>query len=253
MLDYKNVYLVSEKLDTVSTTQVDTAAVQLRTGFPSGYQEYVSLLGIGMFCEYVYVFPPQKVVDEVATYQQVFQEYSSVWSDDNSPIGKEELGDLIVFAQTVDIDKIAFHPRRPDQILMVPYTDDSIYEIGSNFYDALGWLYNFGVSDASDFMWFNSSVDQKYVRFFGTYQADLVSELAGVIRSLDPRTNVQSFADETWCFCRPINGYFLINKTGAKMSISCVFDKETRPLVDKIVTFLKERELPMVAEGDCKK
>jgi hypothetical protein len=80
MHDLSNVYLVSDKLERVSNDDIKIAETRPGSMFPSGYREYVLQPGVGMYCDYLYVFPPQRIVKEAATYQQIFQKYSYLWS-----------------------------------------------------------------------------------------------------------------------------------------------------------------------------
>jgi hypothetical protein len=168
--------------------------------FPAGYREYVTQLGTGMFCDYIYVHPPQRIVEEVSVYQDVFKSYSDLWSTGDAVIKKEELEDLIVFAQTVDMGKVAFHPMHAGQIFLVPYKYDFVQCVGSNLFNALKWPYYFEMSDHSDFVWFNSEVNQGWVHMIGDKETGLPDRFSIFIHKLSSKVNVRAIGKEMWFF-----------------------------------------------------
>ncbi len=63
---FDNTYLVTDKRTTFSEAEVDAAETQLGTRFPEGYREYMTRLGVGEYCGYINVFPPQTIADNQA-------------------------------------------------------------------------------------------------------------------------------------------------------------------------------------------
>ncbi len=141
---FEDVYRVGDKLDVVAGAEVDAVATRLGTRFPDGYREFVTTLGVGDYTNYVRVYLPSQVVEEM----ELPDEVQPLWrthpaetierGGDVLPL--DRLRTAIVLSSTVDGDSVVFLPDNPDAIYMIDVNSDSIDHIGSNLYQSLDWL-----------------------------------------------------------------------------------------------------------------
>lgn len=255
MENFSKIYLVTTELETVLAMNVKTVERQLKTTFPLGYKEYITELGTGLFCDYFYVYPPQKVLEDFALYQKTFQEYYHLWSESHSLITKEDIGKLIVFAHTDEMDKVAFHSKDPTRVFVVPYSYEVINDVGSNLYEALDWVYELGVPDDSDFRWFDSSVNQRYCKMQGNNWNSLLSDFYQYISPMGLQIVKKEIHGKPWLFVRDFNGYMTINTkdVAEKAKIYIKFDKDLASVPNGIKLFFEKRGFEVFEEGDKKK
>lgn len=136
---FENTYLVTDKLSTSSTEDVDAAEAQLGVRFPVGYRDYVTRLGKGEYCGFVRMYAPSEIVDSRASRQSEFEDYAHRWEDGYDVLNKERLRECIVIGASIDADLIVFHPDAPDSLYDLPRHDSSIYHIGTSVGEAMVW------------------------------------------------------------------------------------------------------------------
>ncbi len=66
---FENTYLVTDKLETFTHEDVDAAEAALGTRFPDGYREYVTTLGKGEYCGFLWTYDPSVVANDRAGRQ----------------------------------------------------------------------------------------------------------------------------------------------------------------------------------------
>jgi len=255
MRSFPQIYVVSDKLETVSEEVIINAESELAVRFPRGYREYMTELGTGMFCEYVYVYPPRRILEDASIYQATFQENYDLWSESHSLIRREDIGKLIVFAHTVDMGKIAFHKDNPETIFVLPYNHEVIYQAGTDLHDTLAWLYSFGVTDEETFQWFDSSINQRYLKMAGETTESLSDELREFVKDLHLTTIFKDFDNRKWMFIRELNGYMILDERprAKKAQISVTHDKDQLTLINRIVNFFEQKDFKITSHGEKKK
>ena len=156
---FENTYLVTDKLVTFSAKEVDAAEAQLNTAFPAGYREYVTTLGKGEYCGFVWLYGPSEVVNSRAVRQSELTEYAHFWEDGYDVLSVDLLRGCIVVGASIDADLIVFHPDAPDEVFELPRHDSVINKIGDSLGAAAAWYRQQRLK--SDFGYFESHIDRK--------------------------------------------------------------------------------------------
>jgi hypothetical protein len=253
MKTFSEIYLVSDKLETILPELVTDAEAMLGATFPLGYLEYLTELGTGMFCDYLYIYPPTKVVGELAAYREIFQESCDLWVQETQPqISREEFGKMIVLGHTMDMDKLAFHPENPSRIIAIPYSHDVIYQVGASLYQSLEWFRDFCVSPETDFKWFDSGVDHRYIRMEREQLRDLTGEFIKFTQELGLSVIPLVSGTRTWIFIRDLNGYLAVDSSphDPKTRLTIVYDRYEAVVIDRIQAFFQEKGFEIRQRGE---
>lgn len=251
MKDFPEIYLVTTELKTVSSKDVRLAELELKTSFPHGYTKYITELGLGLFCDYLYVYPPQRVLDEFKLYQNLFREYFHLWNDSLSLITEEDIGQLIVFAHTIDMDKVAFHTQEPKQIFVIPYDNTFIHQVDSNIPSLLDWIYDYGISEQTSLYWFNSEMNQAYLKMKGqNVSLDLSDKFQIFACHLGWNWIRSSIRNTEKFFVRELNGCISISTNASHQTkVFLEYDKNNLAAYDKVKDFFLQNDLMFNAEG----
>ncbi len=136
---FVDTYLVTDKLETYLESDVDAAEAQLGTRLPAGYREYVTTLGKGEYCRFLWMYNPLEIVRDRANRRTELEQYAHLWEDGFDILSEERLRECIVFGATIDADLTVFHPDAPDTVYELPRHDSTIYKIGQSLEEALAW------------------------------------------------------------------------------------------------------------------
>jgi hypothetical protein len=138
-LSFADTYLVTDKLATYSEAEVDAAEAQLGVHFPVGYKDFVTKLGKGEYCGFVWMYGPAEIVADRASRRAELTEYAHLWEDGFDVLGEDRLRECIVIGASIDADLIVFHPDAPDALYELPRHDSTIYHIGTSAEEAMAW------------------------------------------------------------------------------------------------------------------
>lgn len=166
-MDLNTIYLVSENLNAATAAMVKDAEARLGTRFPSGYKEYVTKFGAGVVSGYVRIWTPDRIVAEYATNQTLWRD-SFLWDEGEQALAHDRVLESIILGDTWDGDSIVFHPGNPSRIYVLPRHVSTIFAIGSNLLEALGWLCDSGeLTDPIEFKYFETFNNRKKLMYVG--------------------------------------------------------------------------------------
>ena len=138
-MSFADTYLVTDKLTTFSEAEVDAAEAQFGVRFPIGYKDFVTTLGKGEYCGFVWMYGPAEIVADRASRRSQLEEYAHHWEDGFDVLSRERLRECIVLGASIDADLIVFHPDAPDALYELPRHDSTIYHIGTSVEQAMAW------------------------------------------------------------------------------------------------------------------
>ena len=139
-VDLSQIYLVTDKLDLATASEIREAETALGCALPSGYRDFVTTLGSGECDGYFRVYSPTDAASSCYKLRSLFKEYAHFWDDDLDALSEEQLGEVVVIGDTIDTDYVVFHPSKPRGFYILPRNDEQTYRIGATFAEALTWL-----------------------------------------------------------------------------------------------------------------
>jgi hypothetical protein len=131
--------ILSKNLELATAEEVESAESQLGVKFPTGYREYVTTVGNGVYSSQVRIFMPRKIVTEYQEVQKRWKEYY-FWGRGRHVLPKEKVLESITIGDTLNGDDLIFHPSQSDVLYVLPGESERIYVAGSSLYEALEWL-----------------------------------------------------------------------------------------------------------------
>lgn len=140
----ENLRVVGRPPTPISDDEIKFAEKNLGTHFPSGYQQYITTLGEGVLGgAFVRIYPPRKVVEELAQWRERIEEYW-FWKTEDDDFSKSKALECIVLGDTLQGDEVIFHPSNPERLFVLPRHDDAAYWT-DGFFETLEWLCASGV------------------------------------------------------------------------------------------------------------
>ena len=143
-MDLVDIRPVSTGLAPSTPAEVADAEAALGCRFPAGYAAYVERLGAGDLGHFLRVYPPERVLDARAEWQQRVTEYW-FWEPGTSGATPEHLREGVVLADSFDGDELCFHPDDPDALFVLPRHSDDVHRVGPGLLPALEWMLTSGV------------------------------------------------------------------------------------------------------------
>lgn len=147
MFRLSDVTVIGGPLARASQSEVDSLERELGVQFPSGYREYVTILGQGVLggC-YVRVYPPWEILRSSNSFKHWRERIQSQWFWSDSPLlDRPAAAECILIGDTVDGDEIVFHPRQPEEIFVFPRHEEKIIAAGLGLFEAIDWLCESGI------------------------------------------------------------------------------------------------------------
>ncbi len=128
-MDLDDIRPVSTRLAPSTPAEVAAAEAALGCRFPAGYAAYVERLGAGDLGHFLRVYPPERVLEARAEWQQRVTEYW-FWEPGTSGATPEHLREGVVLADSFDGDELCFHPDDPDALFVLPRHSDDVHRVG---------------------------------------------------------------------------------------------------------------------------
>jgi hypothetical protein len=126
-------------LTPVASEAVDGAEAHLGATFPAGYREFVLAFGAATYCGRVRVYPPQRIVAELADWRERVTQYF-FWDASADLLDAESVRQCIPVADTFTGDELIFHPADPSRLYVLPREEEEIFLVGADLDQALEWL-----------------------------------------------------------------------------------------------------------------
>lgn len=181
------VYVVSQRLVSVSQAQMDRAKAALGTEFPAGFEEFILRFGKGDFSGYLRPYDPGRIVDELASNREWVSH--DFWEDGELQLTREERTRLVLFADTIDSDAFAFLPGAPEEVFVLPRHQSRLFETGPTMLDLINWTVTSGevVRPFSQkfFQPWNDYASLRFNAAEGTYELNQMQAIFETIGSAD--------------------------------------------------------------------
>lgn len=142
-MDLNAIFVVSDRLETVSAAEVAEAERELGCRFPIGYAEYVQRLGAGALDDLLRVFLPDQILEGLADWRDTKDEFW-FWDDPKSATDKATVLATIPLADTENGDELCFHPGDPDTVIVLRRDQDRAHSVGSGLSGAIDWVFTSG-------------------------------------------------------------------------------------------------------------
>ncbi|WP_458119994.1 SMI1/KNR4 family protein [Paenibacillus sp. Z6-24] len=118
-------YIVSEHLQTAGTEQLQQLEHEWNISLPQAYVQFMGQYGQGTYCGIMNVeYPNREQLREFVDYE--------IWEhDEHSPITREQLGECVVIATTIDGDFVAVHPT-VESLIWLPRHSEKVGRLNCN-------------------------------------------------------------------------------------------------------------------------
>lgn len=147
-LALEEIKIVGGPLFLSTHAEVDQAEEEFGLRFPSGYREYVTQLGDGIFGGYyVRVYPPKRLLsgeNNVREWRERINEYW-FWDEGEQLLPKPQALESVIIGDTLDGDELVVHPSNPERIYVLPRYQEQAYHAGDGLLAALEWLSSAGI------------------------------------------------------------------------------------------------------------
>jgi SMI1 / KNR4 family (SUKH-1) len=174
-VDLDDMYVVTDRLETASATDVTRAEHELGCRFPTGYAEYVQRLGRGSLNDLVRVMLPGQITAELGDWQERMNQHW-FWDDPESDTDQNQVLGAVPVADTEVGDDLCVHPDDPDTAIVLPRDSDRSYAVGPGLDGAIEWVFSSGVlHPPGGPSAFESHVGRKNVRHESQGSADPAS------------------------------------------------------------------------------
>ena len=163
-MTFDDVYLVNDERQPLTDAEVDEA-LEFLDPLPPGYREYLTTLGSGEYCDFLYVWPPSTIRKSLSeTRSHISQFFPYEFS--KHPYPDRDYGACVPIANSIDGDYLVVWPDSPHELIGLPRQDFECYRLPLGFADLLNWeLY---VGQPRDYVF------QPPFRFFEPSSVDFV-------------------------------------------------------------------------------
>ena len=143
-MDLDDIRPISSRLTPSTPRDVAAAEASLGCRLPDGYAAYVERFGAGDLGHFLRVYPPERVIEARAEWQQRVTEYW-FWDSGTSEATPERIREGVVVADSFDGDELCFHPDDPDVLFVLPRHSEEVHRVGPGLLAALEWMLGSGV------------------------------------------------------------------------------------------------------------
>lgn len=140
-MNTSDVLIISKRIQPVSLNEINQIEESLGVRLPTGYREFITTFGEGIYCDLFCIFPPQKILNEYEGRRRTWREYAQLffYQDREQPLEEAKLYDSIILGETIDGDQMVYYPLEPDRLYMLPRHSDVITMVSSDFSDLHIW------------------------------------------------------------------------------------------------------------------
>jgi hypothetical protein len=245
-VDFDDIYVVSDRLETASASEVALAAGEIGGRFPTGYSEYVQRFGRGSLNDLLRVMLPGHMVSALASWRDTKSEYW-FWNDLHPDVGRDRVLDSVPLADTSNGDQLCFHRDDPDVVIVLPRGDARIYVAEPGLAGAVDWVFSSGVLQRPQRpSAFESALGRKYVRHQSSGRAGLV-RVRGELLALGTHALVdQTYDTYSVVYFPSIQGRVALLKLDDGKVDALITHDEGAPAssLDEIQTVLERAGLP---------
>jgi hypothetical protein len=246
---FSDLYLVTDKLQTIPQSEVDQLPERLGFSLAPGYAEFMTTLGIGTYWDLLRVYEPQRILHELEQARKGWDEYY-FWEEGKDTLSKEQVLRSVLFADSIDGDNIIFNPEFPDTLFVLPRHDDVIYWVPESFKNPLLWHSQaVVVHEPPDFARFESWRARAGIQLFTAaktfelpelYQRFVNRWLNSEIHTIDLRHEAEKEdGDELmFLFIKEIGGRVQLDKVADDGRVSIHIDYDTDS-ADQVAPFVE--------------
>lgn len=163
-MPFDDVYLVNDELQLLTDSEVDEA-LEFLDPLPPGYREFLTTLGRGEYCDFLYVWTPSQIRESLSKIRSEISERFP-YEFAKYPYPDRDYSACVPIASTKDGDYIVVWPDAPHELVGLPRQDYECYRLPLGFADLLNWeLY---VGQPRDYVF------RPPFRFFDPFSVDFV-------------------------------------------------------------------------------
>jgi hypothetical protein len=244
-MDFSDVYLVSRKLQTVEQSRLDELETWLKHPLPLGYREYMSQLGVGGLCDYLYVDSPeviQKSQDD--HYEHIDFHYEEFYDDQLHILSFEDALKSIRVGRSMVGDIIIYTPELDGNLYVL--AQSYILKIEGGFFTPFHWTHEGKIisvySWEINFLYFTPL---QHRSSFWFNEVKNLNEDRLIRHILDfwsiAKKHIEVSGNSIKIFCRGCDGIFSIHRSVGENSVnlSVDFDKDHLAIVESFVQTLE--------------
>lgn len=135
-MDLDTIRWLGVEREPVEAGKVERAETALGMRFPDGYRDYVGRFGEAILCTFVRVYPPARVLDDLAQWRERVGE-CWFWGRHNDGMDETLVQRAACIADTMNGDELIIHPDRPHQLYLLPRYDEAMERIDGGLNHAL--------------------------------------------------------------------------------------------------------------------
>ncbi len=245
-MNFHEVYLVNRRLERLD----HDAIVQLGhliSPIPAGYEEFLSTLGFGTFCDFITLLRPSDIADKLHSVRECVNHVLKLFTADNA-IPSGNFAECVPIAISDDGDYLVICPDRPKEIFAIPRHDDAVYQLPEGLGDLLRWKRSTdGASKyvyQPPFQYFESFIDRSRIELF-TAREFTLSAVADSLLQRWKDLEVRAIPGETvvLLFPRAIDGRVQLTQSHGdpRVGIHISFDRQHKVEVNHALDELQSQ------------
>ena len=142
-MNIEDVHISEKPLVVASPMEVEGLESQLWITFPVGYREYVTTLGEGLLSDFVRIYPPWRIEEDLKDWRRRINKFW-FWDKGRELLPKERALECVIVGDTMNGDELVFHPTRPSSLFVMPRGGEKIFLAGDNLLGAVDWMCSSG-------------------------------------------------------------------------------------------------------------
>lgn len=143
-MDFDQIILISPHIQPVPQSEIDRLESHFGFAMPLGYKDWMTQLGIGMYCDEFVIYEPKRILkwheqEAIRRSNRAKYEYPErdhwIYEGSEHILNEAQVEDCIVIGASLGGDQIVIFPPRPDKLYILPRHSNEILEIAADFSD----------------------------------------------------------------------------------------------------------------------
>jgi hypothetical protein len=228
---FADTYLVNQKLTLVAEREIDLLEKHFHMPVPDGYREFMTTLGVGLYCDFVRVYPPLRILMQCEELRHLWSENFS-WIAGERVLSRDEVVQSVIVGDTIDGDQIIGCPKYPGRVFVLSRHDDTICVMDEGLFEPLLWRNSTFAPQWLPFHYFQSYVDRATIELF-TARRDLTSDdVANKLINHWQSSELRQLKEEgcRLLFLKSFGGRVQLAQSSwdGRIAITIAFDKDCR-------------------------
>lgn len=163
-----DVYLITKRVNRVSSRSVDALEKLLGTCLPCGYREYLGSLGVGRFSGFLNVYHPQQVKNQLKDWREsladVIVDGMAVGKYRRGVLTADKVREAFLVGDTCNGDQFVATASCGEALFVIPHDSPNIHRLPRGFLDPMACCRAVKIEDASP--WFEADNARRQLKNF---------------------------------------------------------------------------------------